>query len=147
MKKIEDLFQDFISGLHLTEEQNNDAKKKYTGVCDLLVLHHFYDRELEDGDKFLFGFYKTKTNIRPLDNGSDVDVLFKISEDKYEQYKDNPEGLLQEVRKALMEKYITTDEIHAWGKVVLVQFSGGHHNVELLPALENEDGTFKITEF
>lgn len=44
----------------------------------------------------------------------------------------------------LKEKYTTTDKIKAWGKVVLVQFAENHHNVELLPALEKEDGTFLI---
>lgn len=143
MKNIEDTFNVFISNLHLTSTQSEDAKTKYNGVCDCLA-HHFFERDLVDSDKFLFGSYKTKTNIRPLDDGSDVDVLFKIDEDKYEQYKDDPEGLLQEVREALKEKYTTTDEIHAWGKIVLVKFSNGHHNVELLPAYENESGTFKI---
>lgn len=143
MKNIENYFKDFIANLHLTSLQIEDAKTKHNGVCDCLALH-FFERNIVDNDKFLFGSYKTKTNIRPLDDVSDVDVLFKISQEKYDQYKDNPEGLLQEVREALKEKYTTTDEIHAWGKIVLVKFSDGHHNVELLPALENEDGTFKI---
>ena len=140
---MENLFEEFISNLSLTEVQRNDAKTKYTGVVDCLAKH-FYDRNSNSDDKFLFGSYKTKTNIRPIDDGADVDVLFKIDEDTYIKYKDNPSGLLQEVRKALKEKYSTTEEIHAWGKVVLVNFSDGHHNVEVLPAFENEDGTFKI---
>ena len=52
--------------------------------------------------------------------------------------------MLQEVRGILKEKYTTTDKIKAWGKVVLINFSDGHHNVELLPALELDDKTFKI---
>lgn len=31
----------------------------------------------------------------------DVDVLFKIDDDTYEQYKDNPAGLLQKIRHTL----------------------------------------------
>ena len=140
---MENLFEEFISNLSLTEVQRNDAKTKYTGVVDCLAKH-FYDRNSNSDYKFLFGSYKTKTNIRPLDDGADVDVLFKIDEDTYIKYKDNPSGLLQEVRKALKDKYTTTEEIRAWGKVVLVKFSDGHHNVEFLPAFENDDDTFKI---
>lgn len=143
MKNSQDLFEEFIDNLSLTEVQRNDAKTKYTGVIDCLAKH-FYGRNSNSDDQFLFGSYKTKTNIRPIDDGSDVDVLFKINEDTYGQYRNNPSGLLQEVRRALKDKYTTTEEIHAWGKVVLVKFSDGHHNVEVLPALENEDNTFMI---
>ncbi len=143
MKNIEDLFCDMLSELELTSIQKSDAKTKYQGVINCLS-HHFYDRSWTENDKYLFGSYKTKTAIRPLDKGSDVDVLFKISEDIYEKYEKNPGGLLQEIRKALKDKYSTTEAIKAWGKVVLVQFSDNHHNVEVLPALENDDSTFKI---
>lgn len=143
MKNIDNLFSEFIGNLSLTDAQRKDAKTKYTGVIDCLAKH-FYDRDSNSNDQFLFGSYKTRTNIRPIDDGSDVDVLFKIDEDTYEKYEDNPSGLLQEVRTALKDKYTTTEEIHAWGKVVLVKFCDGHHNVEVLPAFENDDDTFKI---
>ena len=143
MKTVEDFFKSFLSDIQLTSTQRADAKTKYQGVINCLS-NHFYKRARQDNDQFLFGSYKTKTNIRPLDNGSDVDVLFKISSDCYNRYKNNPSGLLQEIRNALKDKYSTTDKIKAWGKVVLVEFSDGHHNVELLPALENANGTFKI---
>ncbi len=143
MNNIENLFSNFIENLSLTTTQRQDAKTKYSGVIDCLA-NYFYDRDATSNDRYLFGSYKTKTNIRPIDDGSDVDVLFKIDENTYEKYKDNPSGLLQKVRNALKKKYTTTEEIHAWGKVVLVKFSDGHHNVEVLPALENDDDTFKI---
>ena len=143
MKTVEDFFNSFLSDLHLTPTQREDAKTKYQGVISCLA-NHFYGRTRQDCDQFLFGSYKTKTNIRPLDNGSDVDVLFKISDECYKRYKDNPSGLLQEIRKALKDKYTSTDQIKAWGKVVLIKFSDGHHNVELLPAFEKTNGTFEI---
>lgn len=143
MKKIQEIFNDFLVELDLTASQKQDAKTKYEGVVDCLSKH-FYNKGRTSDDQYLFGSYKTKTNIRPLDGSSDVDVLFKIGQATYDKYKDNPSGLLQEVRIALKDKYTTTDEIHAWGKVVLVKFSDGHHNVEVLPALENEDSTFSI---
>lgn len=143
MKNVEDFFNLFLSDIQLTQAQRDDAQTKYQGVINCLA-NHFYNRVRQDKDQFLFGSYKTKTNIRPLDNGSDVDVLFKIDQNIYNRYKSNPSGLLQEIRNALKDKYTSTDEIKAWGKVVLVKFSNGHHNVELLPALENSDNTFTI---
>lgn len=140
-------FTTFIENITLTQAQSDDAKKKYTGVCEKLY-DVYYTGDYDEGKKYLFGSYKTKTNVRPLTSDQDVDVLFKIPQetfDKYEAYESNgQEALLQEIRDILKEKYTTTDKIKAWGKVVLVNFSEGHHNVELLPALELEDNTFKI---
>lgn len=144
---IAEAFNAFLSNITLTSAQSDDAKTKYTGVCTKLYSH-YYEGEYNEGKKFLFGSYKTKTNIRPLDETQDVDVLFKIPQktfDKYDAYTSNGQSaLLQEVKDILKEKYTTTDTIKAWGKVVLVKFTKNHHNVELLPALELEDGTFKI---
>lgn len=140
-------FTTFIENITLTQTQSDDAKKKYTGVCEKLY-DSYYTGDYDESKKYLFGSYKTKTNVRPLTSDQDVDVLFKIPQetfDKYEAYESNgQEALLQEVRDILKEKYTTIDKIKAWGRVVLVNFSEGHHNVELLPALELEDNTFKI---
>ena len=146
-KYMECNFTKFIENITLTSSQNEDAKQKYTGVCKTLY-ESYYNGEYDDSKKYLFGSYKTKTNVRPLTEDQDVDVLFKIPQttyDKFYAYKSNgQEALLQEIRNILKEKYTTTDKIKAWGKVVLVNFSEGHHNVELLPALELEDSSFTI---
>lgn len=140
-------FLDFINEITLTHCQCEDAQTKYTGVCQKLYSH-YYNGEYDDGKKYLFGSYKTKTNVRPLTEDQDVDVLFKIPQstyDKFDKYESNGQAaLLQEVRNILKEKYTTTDTIKAWGKVVFVQFQENHHNVELLPALEQDDGVFLI---
>lgn len=137
------LFSTFLDNLQLTAKQREDAQTKYTGVCKTLYPV-FYDGTYTDDAKYLFGSYKTKTHIAPMCETQDVDVLFKIDDETYEQYKDNPAGLLQKIRHALKDRYKTTETIKVWGKVVLVQFSDNHHNVELLPALEQGNGTFLI---
>ena len=142
-KNMKENFTQFLNNLRLTQNQREDAQKKYQGVIDCLA-RHFYDRNHNDCDQYLFGSYKTKTAIRPIEGGSDVDVLFKINKDVYEKYENNTSGLLQECRNALKDTYSTTDEIHAWGKVVLVKFCDGTHNVEVLPALEKDDSKFSI---
>lgn len=140
-------FNSFINEITLTTAQSEDAKVKYTGVCEKLYKY-YYEGSYDDRKKYLFGSYKLKTNIRPLTEDQDVDVLFKIPKDTYDRYaayvSNGQSALLQEVKNVLKEKYSTTDTIKAWGKVVLVQFSDGHHNVELLPAFEQEDETFII---
>jgi hypothetical protein len=140
-------FTQFADNIRLTDSQEADAKTKYDGVCK--KLHDsYYDNEYDGKTKLIFGSYKTKTNVRPITENQDVDVLFKIPKatyDKFKAYKSNgPSALLQEVKGFLNEKYTTTDEIKAWGKIVQIKFADNAHNVEVLPAYEEEDGTFTI---
>lgn len=144
---MEKEFKLFCEDIRLTPNQNNDAKTKYTNVCK--TLHkEYYELEYDGKTKLLFGSYKTKTNIRPLTEMQDVDVIFKIPQetfDKFDDYESNGQAaLLQEIKDILKDTYSTTDKVRAWAKVVLVKMAGGTHNVEVLPALENKDGTFTI---
>lgn len=142
---MQEQFNTFCENIRLTKEQIEDAKKKYTGVCE--TLHKNYYESTYDGNtKFLFGSYKKKTNIRPPTDNQDVDVIFKMPKGEFERY-DNYNGngqsaLLQKIKDILKDRYTTTDKISGWGKVVLVRFS--EHNVEILPGWELEDGRFKI---
>lgn len=146
---MEKYFKDFCKEIRLTSYQESDAQTKYTNVCK--TLHNsYYENEYDEKNKLLFGSYRTKTNIRPISEMQDVDVLFKIPEeifDKFENYKSNGQSaLLQEIRDVLKKTYSTTDRIRGWGKVVLVKMSDGKHNVEVLPAFEKDDGTFLIPD-
>ncbi len=140
-------FKKFCKNIRLTPDQRKDAKKKYRGVIN--KLHNsYYDCECNGNTQYLFGSSKTETDVRPIMNGQDVDVLFKIPQetyDKFDQHKGNGQSaLLQEVKTFLDKKYTSTEAIKAWGKIVLVKFSDNKHNVEVLPALEQGDGTFLI---
>jgi hypothetical protein len=125
--------------LRLTTKQKQDAVTKYTAVAKLLH-NEFYTSNYDGSTKRLIGSYGKKTNIRPP---TDVDLLFKIDADTYDRYIDSPDDLLQRIRKVLSARYPTTDKISAWGKVVLVEFAEGKHNIELLPAFDI-DGVYQI---
>jgi len=119
-------FVEMLNRLKLTVKQKEDAVTKYTNVSKLLH-NEFYETDYNGSTKLLIGSYGKHTNIRPPE---DVDLLFKIPESIYVQYEDSPGALLQRIRNVLNKTYTTTEEIHAWGKVVLIQFSDGTHNVE-----------------
>lgn len=144
MKKQFDIFN---SNIRLTDIQEADAKIKFDGVCK--TLHNYYfSSDYNGNSKFLFGSYKKKTNIRPITAQQDVDVIFIMPNsefEKYDNYKSNGQSaLLQKVKDILSTTYSTTNTIKGWGKVVLVKFAENKHNVEVLPAWENTDGSFKI---
>ncbi len=141
-------FDTFCENIRLTEKQEKDAKIKYDGVCETLNNYYYRESKYDGSAKFLFGSYKKKTNIRPLTTNQDVDVIFKMPIEEFDKYNNTAgngqSALLQKIKDILKDKYTTTDKIKGWGKVVLVQFSDGTHNVEVVPAWEQENGTFKI---
>ncbi|OJF77340.1 MAG: nucleotidyltransferase [Treponema sp. CETP13] len=144
---MEKEFNQFIEKITLTTKQKDEAKTKYTGVCKK-VHDYYYDCNYDGSTKFLFGSYKLKTNIRPITKDQDVDVLIKLPQETFEKfnnYQSNGQSaLLEEVKSILKEKYTTTDKIKSWGKVILLQFEDSTHNIELLPAFEQDDNSFKI---
>lgn len=138
-------FEKFYQRIKLTKNQRLDAKTKHKEVCKKLHAHYYPETTYNGKTKLLIGSYGKHTNIRPP---QDVDVLFIMPEDqfsRYDAYESNGQSqLLQDIRSILKEKYSTTEEIRGWGKVVLVKFSNGTHDVELLPAWEKKDGSFTI---
>ncbi|MEX2442017.1 MAG: nucleotidyltransferase [Alkalispirochaeta sp.] len=144
---MEYLFKKFEENITLKPSQKEDARTKYNDVCKT-VHNRYYDAKYDGSTKLLFGSYKVKTNIRPLSKGQDVDVLIMLPGevfDRFDAHTNNGQAaLLNEIRGILKERFTTTEKIKAWGKVILVEFSDGHHNVELLPAFEQEDGRFLI---
>jgi|OM-RGC.v1.002853006 hypothetical protein len=144
---VNNQFKIFNESIRLTTNQENDAKIKYDGVAK--TLHNYYYTNAYNGSsKFLFGSYKKKTNIRPFTALQDVDLIFKMPSSeftKYDNYTSNGQSaLLTKIKDILKDTYTTTDTIKGWGKVVLVKFAENTHNIEVLPAWENENGTFTI---
>lgn len=141
---INDQFLKFYDNIKLTPAQRDDAVNKHTGVCKKLHDYYYPTTEYNGSTKLLIGSYAKHTHIRPA---RDIDVIFIMPPEKFDQYDDNQSNcqsqLLQDVKKILEEKYPNTP-IRADEKVVVLEFSDTKHNVELLPAWENNDGTFKI---
>lgn len=142
---MQPLFKTFLENIVLTERQEEDARIKYSGVCETLHNVYYPDTTYNGSTKLLFGSYGKHTHIRPP---RDVDVLFRIPPEEFERIDglsgNKQSQLLQEVRAVLQASYTTTEAIRAFGKVVVVQFAEGTHTVELLPAWQLSDGRFRI---
>jgi hypothetical protein len=143
---MDPVFFDFIESIKLTSRQRIDAKTKYDGVCKTLHREYYPEHDYSGKTKLLVGSYGKKTNVRPP---GDVDVIFKMPDELFDTYDEKENGqsaLLQDVRGILNKTYTTTDKISAFGKVVVINFSDGSHNVEVLPAWQQADGSFIIPE-
>jgi len=142
---MDEHFNLLYENIKLTKAQREDAKIKRNGVSHSLY-QEFYGGDYDPSTRLIIGSHGKHTATRYPVN--DVDLIFKIDEDtltRYQAYADNgPSALLRRARKKLMETYVNTSIIRTWGKVVLVAFSEGSHNVEVLPCYENDDGTFTI---
>lgn len=133
--------------LKLTPNQRSDVKRKYDGVSKSLYKE-FYEGDYDSRTRLIIGSHGKNTEGRyPI---RDIDLIFKISKediDRYQSYgqdSNGPSALLQRARKQLQTTYPNTSEIKSWGKVVLVAFGDGQHDVEVMPCFEEEDGKFTI---
>lgn len=144
MSTTEKQFEDFYENIKLTKNQREDVKTKYDGVCKKLHDTYYPNIAYTGNTKLLIGSYGKHTNIRPA---RDVDVVFIMPPEKFDQYNDNTSNkqsqLLQNIKSILEEKYINTP-ISAFGKIVKLEFADTKHDVELVPAWENSNGTFTI---
>lgn len=141
---MDDHFELLHDHLKLTPDQQGEVERKYNGVSKSLYKE-FYEGDYNPKTRLIIGSHGKHTEMRfPV---GDIDLIFKISKadlDKYQAYESNgPSALLQRARTRLQKTY-TTSEVKSWGKVVLVEFGDGQHNVEVLPCYENNDGTFTI---
>ena len=141
---MDEHFEQLHEHLKLTSSQRDEVKRKHSGVSKSLY-EEFYDGDYDPKTRLIIGSHGKKTESRhPI---GDIDLIFKISKadlDRYQAYESNgPSALLQRVREKLQQTYTVT-EIKSWGKVVLVEFGDGQHDVEVLPCYEEAEGTFTI---
>lgn len=142
---VDKRFNTFLKNITLTQNQLEDAKTKYDGVCKKLHDYYYSNTPYTGSTKLLIGSYGKNTNIRPP---RDVDVMFIMPYEKFEQYNSH-EGnaqsqLLQDIRSILLEKYPDVN-IRGDGQVVVLPFEGGH-NIELVPAWLLNNGKYYIPD-
>lgn len=133
-----DEFPKFLDKLVIQNEE--DLLTTYKGVVK--KLNQIYWKSDSESDHAVqVGSYGRSTAI----NGtSDLDLLFILPDELFKQY-DEHEGngqsaLLQDVKKALLEKYPGSD-ITADGQVV--SFDHSNYLIEILPCFALKDGTYR----
>lgn len=143
---LDEHFELFHQNIKLTKKQREDVSTKVNGVSRSLYAE-FYDGEYDSSKKLIVGSHGKKTETRyPV---GDIDLIFKINHEDLERYKSHdgngPSALLTRVKEKLKSTY-PNSETHNWGKVVVVRFSDGQHDVEVIPCYENEDKTFTVPD-
>lgn len=137
-------FKEFVNSLQL--DNLNDINTKFRTITKRLNMS-YYDgstSEEEHGNKV--GSLGRKTAINGI---SDMDMLFVLPISKFKQYDEHKgngqSALLQDVKTQIRIRYpYESIIVRGDGQVVVITFS--NYEVEVCPAFENSDGSYKYPD-
>lgn len=132
---VAEMFEQFLNNLAIDNtEQINDRYGEIT--CSL--NKEFRNTDSKTANSLQVGSYGRGTAIKGV---SDLDMLYLMPMSSWDKYKDSRQSaLLQDVKTAIKGRYSRT-EMWGDGQVVVVSFE--NQEIEVVPAFEQEDGSFK----
>lgn len=135
---IADMFSQFVTNLAIS---NTETISLRYGELTAALNKEFRDTESKTANTLQVGSFGRKTGINGI---SDLDMLYIMPKSKWETYKDNKQlKLLQDVKKAILNRYPTTD-VRVDRLVVTVTYMDFH--VEVQPVFEQDDGSYKYPD-
>jgi hypothetical protein len=132
---IAEMFEQLLNNLSINNKQQ--ISDRYAEItCALNKAYRNTDSKT--ANSLQVGSYGRGTAIRGV---SDLDMLYFMPASIWDKYKDGRQSsLLQDVKNAIKGRYSRT-EIWGDGQVVVVSF--GSQEIEVVPAFELTDGSFK----
>lgn len=135
-------FKDFLNNLIIKNDEK--IQQRYKNITKALNKEFYEENESETENSVKIGSYGRKTAINGV---SDLDMMFDIPAEYFSTYND-PEtngqsALLQDVRKAILKRYSTTD-VRGDGQVVVISFS--NYVIEVCPGFLQSDGSYKYPD-
>ncbi len=131
---VSSTFQEFLQNLAIDNKE--EISDRYGEITKVLNIK-YRNTESKISNSLQVGSYGRFTAIK---NISDLDMVYILPWTEYERFKnDRQSALLQEVKKTIQSRYPKT-EMRGDGQVVVISFT--NYQIEVLPALEYEDGSF-----
>jgi hypothetical protein len=134
-------FKTFLENLKI--QNKTEISNRYKNITKILNKH-YWDSESDILHSLQVGSYGRGTAINGI---SDLDMVFNLPWDVYKRFNsyetNGQSALLQEVKNVIAKTYSTT-EIGGDGQIVAIKFN--NHTVEVLPAFEYDDGSFKYAD-
>ena len=132
---IAEMFEQFLNNLSIdNKEQISDRYEEIT--CALNKKYR--DTESKTANSLQVGSYGRGTAIKSV---SDLDMIYFLPQSAWDRFKNGRQSaLLQEVKDAIKGRYSRTD-LWGDGQVVVVSFE--NQEIEVVPAFEQPDGSFK----
>jgi hypothetical protein len=130
-------FSSFLTNLQI--KNSGQISKRYGGITRRLNMH-FRDNESKTANSLQVGSYGRYTGI---DGISDLDMLYILPQSKYEEYKNNQTGLLDDCKEQIKKVYTQT-EAKKDRNVVVVNFS--NYVIEVVPVFLLENDKFNYPD-
>ena len=106
----------------------------------------YYDSDSVQDHRLIVGSVGRKTAVYGT---SDLDLLFKLPAEVYRRFDvydtNGQSALLQEVKRVVRDRYPRTD-IKGDGQAVVINFTNKSFSIDLVPAFEQNDGSFKFPD-
>lgn len=132
---VAEMFEQFLNNLSI---DNSEQISNRYGEITRCLNKKYRDTESKTANSLQVGSYGRYTAIKGV---SDLDMIYVLPKSEWERFKDGRQSaLLQEVKEAIKDRYSRTD---AWGDGQVVVVSFGDQEIEVLPAFEQDDGSFK----
>lgn len=132
---IAEMFQQFLKNLGI---DNSEQISSRYGEITCCLNKQYRNAESKTANSLQVGSYGRYTAIKGI---SDLDMIYIMPKSEWDRFKDGRQSaLLQEVKNAIKNRYSRTE---AWGDGQVVVVSFGNQEIEVLPAFEQEDGSFK----
>ena len=137
---VSEMFQQFIGNLAI---DNREQISKRYGKITKALNEKYRNSASETANTLQVGSYGRYTAIK---NISDLDMVYMMPASQWDRFKDGRQSaLLQEIKNTLKDiGDFSRTEMWGDGQVVVISFS--NHDIEVLPAFEQDDGSFKYPD-
>lgn len=136
-------FENFFDSISL------DSLSEYQSSIESLTKllnKKYYDLNSADDHCHVVGSVGRQTAVSET---SDLDLLFVLPQEVYTRFNaydsNGQSALLQEVKKTIKSRYPKTD-IKGDGQAVVINFTNRFYSIDLVPAFEQDDGSFKYPD-
>jgi len=135
---ISDMFKKFLNNLAIDNVEQISYRYGEITCC---LNEKYRDTESKTANSLQVGSYGRFTAIKGI---SDLDMIYMMPKSEWDRFKDGRQSvLLQEVKNTIKKRYPKT-EMRGDGQVVVISF--GNQEVEVVPAFEQDDGSFKYPD-
>ena len=135
--------ESFFSSIHMDSTEEYDGTIKSVAK---VLNRHYYGSDSEVDHMLVVGSVGRGTAVSGT---SDLDLLYELPHSEYSRfnsYKDNGQSaLLQAVKEVLLSRWPKTN-VKGDGQAVVISFTDRNFSIDLVPAFEQADGSFKYPD-
>lgn len=135
--------ESFFSSIHMDSTEEYDSTVKSVAK---VRNRHYYGSDSEADHMLVVGSVGRGTAVSGT---SDLDLLYQLPHSEYSRfssYKGNGQSaLLQAVKEVLLSRWSKTS-VKGDGQAVVIAFTDRKFSIDLVPAFEQADGSFKYPD-